>query len=159
VIPILIIHVLGLTVVNYLIAIAIILETEFLPVRHMLSVASFCILTFVTTALKAFGCHLHTQYCFLFPLPAQTVRYNCNHRSYRLLSCRVRKKWRNDWEWWMSCLAVLVLCMCFPWVLCIKEFSDGGICSNFRAACEKTIALLTCCRWVHCGALWLASTC
>ena len=34
---------------------------------------------------------------------------------------------------------------CFPRVLCITELSDGGICSsNFRAAWDKTAALLTC---------------
>jgi len=39
----------GLTVIDCLIAIVTILQTEFLPVRHVLSVVGFCILTFVTT--------------------------------------------------------------------------------------------------------------
>jgi hypothetical protein len=50
-------------------------------------------------------------------------------------------------------------CIYFRWVLYVKKFSDFGTCSiNFRPAWEKTTALLTCGRWVHCGAFWPAFT-
>ena len=48
---------------------------------------------------------------------------------------------RSYSEWRLLGCDVVVLCVCFLWVLCIKEFSDGGICSsNFRAAWKKRLS-------------------
>jgi hypothetical protein len=71
-----IIHELGLTIINCLIAILHYSANKFLPARHVLSVVGFFILTFVRSAPEAGGCQLHTLYqgsgyCSLFPLLAQ----------------------------------------------------------------------------------------
>jgi hypothetical protein len=141
-----VIHELGLTVINYLFDIVIILQSELLPIRHVLSFTRFCILTFVTTAPK--GGWMPSPYTALFfghaslsttvhkylnlssvsryvGAHGQTTSHGSSERPWRGGSHggdMGEKKHRNDSVWSMSCVWVTVLCICFSWILFIKEF-------------------------------------
>jgi hypothetical protein len=148
---------LGLTIINCLIAIFQYSTNRICTGPSCVKCCWFLRFNFSNNRAKADGCHLHTLFYSLYPLLPQlffaTTLCWCPWTTDRSAPVEAGRS-NGEIEWRMSWLGIMVLCICFPWILCIKEFSESGICSsNFRAAWEKTAALLMCWRWVRCVAL------
>jgi hypothetical protein len=89
---------------------------------------------------------LFFPYAVLFFVLATRWSFLCFHvmlvpmvnRRYR--SLRGGTKLWSYWEWRMSCCCVVVLCICFSWILCIKESADGGIsCGVGESSCTTNV--------------------